>query len=82
MTPDDFADGEAQPLCGATDGLGVFPDMAPDDPENCYGRCTLPAGHQNNNWHQERRDGEIWAEWRGPMPGETCSICGKDGSEH
>lgn len=61
-------------LCGATDGLGL------DDSEP-FGRCNLPAGH-DTGWHQEWRDGKLWAEWRGPHPGERCGICGKDGSEH
>jgi hypothetical protein len=62
--------------CGATDGLG----LDPDDPEP-YGRCQLPAGH-DGDWHQEMRDGKLWAQWRGPHPGQRCGICGKDGSEH
>lgn len=61
-------------LCGATDGLGVTEDGEP------YGRCNLPAGHKG--WHQETRDRQLWAEWRGPAPGERCGICGKDGREH
>jgi hypothetical protein len=65
--------------CGATDGLGVFPDE-PED--TAYGRCNLPSGHQTLGWHQEWRDGRLWAEWRGPAPGEKCGICGKDGGEH
>ena len=62
--------------CGATDGLG----LDPDDPEPS-GRCNLPAGH-DRDWHQEWRDGHLWAEWCGPAPGERCGVCGKDGSEH
>lgn len=64
-------------LCGATDGLG----NKPDDPDEPWGRCTLPAGH-DRDWHLEERDGEVWAEWRGPHPGQRCGICGRDGSEH
>lgn len=63
--------------CGATDGLG----LDPDDPEP-YGRCNLLAGHDTGGWHQEWRDGRLWAEWRGPAPGERCGVCGKDGAEH
>lgn len=63
-------------LCGATDGLG----LDPDDPEP-FGWCTLDAGH-DGDWHQEWRDGRLWAEWRGPHPGQRCGICGRDGSEH
>lgn len=63
----------SRPPCGAADGLGV-----PDGP---YGRCNLPAGH-DGDWHQEWRNGRLWAEWRGPHPGQACGICGKDGAEH
>jgi hypothetical protein len=66
-----------RPPCGATDGLG----LDDDDPEP-FGRCTLPAGHDSGGWHQEMRGNRIWAEWRGPAPGERCGICGKDGAEH
>ncbi len=63
-------------LCGATDGLGVIPGTrAP------YGRCNLPAGHPGD-WHREMRGRKLWAEWRGPRPGEVCGICGKDGGAH
>lgn len=79
---------EQAPLCGATDGLGLWADEG--DPERCYGRCTLPLGHGDHQrwaWHQEWRtndDGELllWAEWRGPNPNVECNICGKKGSEH
>lgn len=67
----------APEVCGATDGLGVWED----DPEFVYGRCNKPPGHESP-WHQEWRDGVLWAEWRGPFPGEKCNICGKDGGEH
>lgn len=50
-------------LCGAADGLG----LDPDDPEP-FGRCSLPARHEGQ-WHQEWRDGRLWAEWRGPRRG-------------
>lgn len=59
--------------CGATDGY-VLED-------GLYGRCNLPAGH-GGSWHRETRRGKLWAEWRGPHPGERCGICGKDGAEH
>jgi hypothetical protein len=36
-------------ICGATDSM--------DGPE-----CTLLVGHPG--WHQEWRDGQLWAEWR------------------
>ena len=62
------ANGNADHLCGATDGT--------------FGRCNLPAGHQTGNWHLEMRKGEVWANWRGPMPGERCGICGRDGRNH
>jgi hypothetical protein len=55
-------------LCGARDGR--------------FGRCTLPAGHGDGRWHLETRRGRVWAEWRGPIPGEVCRICGKDGRRH
>ena len=60
-------------LCGATDGLRL--EGGP------YGVCNLPARH-DTDWHREERDGQLWAEWRGPQPGERCNICGKDGTEH
>jgi hypothetical protein len=72
-----------QKLCGATDGLGLWADEG--EPERCYGRCNLPAGHggdEQMSWHRETRDGELWAEWRGPNPGVKCRICGADGREH
>ena len=75
---------EAERTCGATDGLGLVGD-GPDDLDEPYGRCNLPAGH-DGDWHQEWRGGpefgELWAEWRGPHPGQRCGICGKDGGEH
>jgi hypothetical protein len=43
-----------------------------------YGRCTLVAGHGGGRWHAEIRRGRLWAEWRGPIPGERCGICGTD----
>lgn len=63
-----------EPPCGATDGLEL-----PDGPN---GRCNLARGHDTGGWHQEWHGEELWAEWRGPAPGEQCSICGLDGSEH
>ena len=63
--------------CGATDGLG----LDPDDPAP-FGICNLPAGHDTGGWHQQWREGELLAEWRGPAPGERCGICGKDGAGH
>jgi hypothetical protein len=72
----DLAARRARRLCGATDGLGLF-----DDPDEAYGRCNLPAGH-DTGWHQEWHGDQLWAEWRGPHPGERCGLCGKDGSEH
>ena len=71
---------EAERMCGATDGLPLVGDE-PDDLDEPWGRCTLDAGHEGD-WHQEWRDGRLWAEWRGPHPGQRCGICGKDGSEH
>ena len=63
--------------CGATDGLGLL-----DDEAEPFGRCNLPAGHEGS-WHRQvTDDGTLWAEWRGPHPGERCGICGKDGAEH
>lgn len=67
--------GNSDSFCGATDGMGFGPDDGP------MGRCNLPAGH-DGDWHQETRDGQVWAQWRGPAPGETCGICGKDGADH
>jgi hypothetical protein len=57
--------------CGATDGNGRV-------------RCTLPVGHSDKPWawHEEIRDGQLWAEWRGPMPDVVCYICGRSGREH
>ena len=66
--------------CGATDGASLVGD-GPDDLDEPQGRCTLDAGH-DGDWHQEWRDGRLWAEWRGPHPGQRCGICGRDGSEH
>jgi hypothetical protein len=43
-----------------------------------FGRCTLPAGHGSGRWHAEMRRGRLWASWRGPIPGERCSVCGTD----
>lgn len=63
--------------CGATDGLGVVSD----DPGEAFGRCNLRARHPGD-WHQETRDGEVWATWRGPRPGQKCGICSKDGAAH
>ena len=68
-----MADATPQGMCGATDGLSL-----PDGP---YGRCGLPAGH-DGDWHEEWRGGDLWAEWRGPHPGQKCNVCGKDGGEH
>lgn len=64
--------------CGATDGLGLDPDRP------WFGRCNLPAGHAPGPmaWHLEMRRGRVWANWRGPMPGVRCGICGKDGCAH
>jgi hypothetical protein len=58
-------------LCGATEGK--------------YGKCTLPRGHGDPGpmaWHQEWRGVRLWCEWRGPVPGAVCPICGKDGERH
>lgn len=43
-----------------------------------YGRCTMRAGHGDGRWHCEVRRGRIWAQWRGPIPGERCGVCGTD----
>ena len=43
-------------VCGAKDGE--------------YGHCTLPADHlrgETYGWHTEMRNGNIWAQWRGPI---------------
>lgn len=45
-------------------------DTATDKDGNRIGDCTLPAGHPTG-WHQETRDGQVWAEWRGPHNGAT-----------
>lgn len=62
--------------CGATDGLGAIPGT-----KSPYGRCNLPWGHPGK-WHQEWRGRKLWAEWRGPHPGEVCQRCGKTGGRH
>lgn len=75
--------GDETSICGATDGLGLWADEG--DPDRAYGRCTLPLGHGDNPrwaWHQEWRDGKLWAEWRGPNPDVPCNICGVKGREH
>ena len=63
----------ASDICRATD--------CADSPDGPRGVCNLPAGH-DGDWHQEWSYRGLWAEWRGPHPGERCSICGRDGSEH
>lgn len=30
-----------------------------------YGTCNLPVNHETG-WHNETRNGQIWAQWRGP----------------
>jgi len=47
-------------VCGAQ-------DWGYDDEEEIiiYGTCQRPAGH-TDRWHQEMRDGKLWAEWSGP----------------
>ena len=78
--PDETEDDDES--CGATDGAPLVDVNDPDALSEPYGRCTLPAGHQTGGGHQEWRGDTLWAEWRGPVPGERCGICGHDGAEH
>lgn len=64
---------EAQTMseCGAEDDALVRDPAVPDAAANgdtghgyVHPRCTLPAGH-TGRFHQERRDGKVWAEWSG-----------------
>lgn len=45
---------ELSPICG-------IQDLAGDG--RIAGTCELPKGH--GRWHQEWRDGKLWAEWSG-----------------
>lgn len=48
--------------CGAQD-RAVVPGP---DGEDEHPTCTLPTGHPGR-FHQEWRDGELWAEWSGRL---------------
>jgi hypothetical protein len=84
-------------VCGAQDWY-----RDDDGRVGVYGTCQLPAGHTKaecehcggpipgRRFHQEIRDGKVWAEWSGPsderapieLPksdengNSICSLCG------
>lgn len=52
--------GPGAAACGAQDW-----GQNEDGSIHIYGTCQKTAGHYSD-WHQEYRDGNLWAEWRGP----------------
>lgn len=59
--PPVLRDDPDHPRCGMTDPPDW--DELEDRTGVLYGRCTLLAGH--GRWHQEKRDGTVWAQWFG-----------------
>lgn len=53
------AEREAQIPCGAQDWA-----YGDNNEIIIYGTCQKPKEHENR-WHQEWRDGKLWAEWSG-----------------
>jgi hypothetical protein len=66
--PDCTCSNGTDPTCDVHGGPDVSRETPAPPTETCgirdggSGTCNLPKGHETR-WHQETRDGEIWAQW-------------------